>query len=289
MRNNDLKYRSPSMPIAGFLIISIATVAAQQLASASGPGGPTIEAQYLARNTIAMNKMMVGMADKLSGNVDHDFVATMIPHHQGAIDMAQIELVFGHNEQLTRLAHEIIVEQLQEISAMHSAIDESPLPKPGKNRELAGSRGNTAPSASLANESLFLAENKTAMDIMMAGMQAPPTGDVDHDFVATMVPHHRGAVDMAQLEMRYGSDAALKRIAQEIITDQPQEIAMMRLALGETLSPSLSSPSQSAQQARGTVAVAPNSNQMSPAIHVASAMQMPSTKNIEQPPSSTGN
>jgi hypothetical protein len=74
-----------------------------------------------------------------------------------------------------------------------------------------------------------------AMDAMMEGMAAPTTGDVDRDFVAMMVPHHQGAINMAVAELRYGKDENLKRIAQEIIVDQQQEIAAMRLALHEPL------------------------------------------------------
>jgi uncharacterized protein (DUF305 family) len=55
-------------------------------------------------------------------NIDTDFVAMMAPHHQGAIDMAQAELRYGHNEQLRRLAQEIIVTQQQEIVAMRLAL-----------------------------------------------------------------------------------------------------------------------------------------------------------------------
>jgi hypothetical protein len=59
-----------------------------------------------------------------------------------------------------------------------------------------------------------------------------------------MVPHHQGAVDMAQAELRYGRNEQLRRIAQEIIVDQLQEIAAMRLALGQPLPPSTASPTQ---------------------------------------------
>ncbi len=82
---------------------------------------------------------------------------------------------------------------------------------------------------------LFVAETKHAMDRMMAGMDASPTGDVDRDFVTMMVPHHQGAIDMAVSELKYGKDENLKRIAQEIIVDQQQEIAAMRFALGQPL------------------------------------------------------
>jgi hypothetical protein len=90
----------------------------------------------------------------------------------------------------------------------------------------------------------FLADSSRAMATMHAGMMVQPTGDVDHDFVQMMVPHHQGAIDMAVAELRYGHDERLKRIAQEIIVDQQQEIAAMRLALGQPLPPSVAAPTQ---------------------------------------------
>jgi uncharacterized protein (DUF305 family) len=101
-----------------------------------------------------------------------------------------------------------------------------------------------AARAADAGEKPFLAENSAAMDKMMDGMSAKPTGDVDQDFVRTMVPHHQGAIDMAQAELRYGHNEQLRRIAQEIIVEQQQEIAAMHLALGEPLPPSVASPDQ---------------------------------------------
>jgi len=108
---------------------------------------------------------------------------------------------------------------------------------------------STAAAASpehLANEAPFLAENSTAMDTMMAGMNVKPTGDVDVDFAAMMIPHHQGAIDMALAELRYGKNEQLRRIAQEIIVDQQQEIAAMHLALGQQLPPSTAAPTQAA-------------------------------------------
>ena len=87
-------------------------------------------------------------------------------------------------------------------------------------------------------EALFLAENKAAMTKMMAAMDVKPSGDVDADFVATMVPHHQAAIDMAQAQLRYGRNEQLRRIAQEIIVMQQEEIAVMRRAVGQPLRPS---------------------------------------------------
>jgi hypothetical protein len=79
---------------------------------------------------------------------------------------------------------------------------------------------------------------------MHAGMDVPFTGDADRDFARMMIPHHQGAIDMAVAELRYGKDKRLQRLAQEIIVDQQQEIALMRLALGEPLPASSAAPTQ---------------------------------------------
>ncbi len=71
-----------------------------------------------------------------------------------------------------------------------------------------------------------------AMMTMDSGMKAAPmTGDPDHDFAEMMIPHHQGAVDMAKAELIYGKDPALRRLAQEIIVTQEQEIEVMRMRL----------------------------------------------------------
>ena len=93
-------------------------------------------------------------------------------------------------------------------------------------------------------EALFLGENRAAMATMMSGMDIRPFGDADADFVAMMVPHHQGAIDMAVAVLRYGRNTQIQRLAQEIIVTQQQEIAAMRLALGQPLPPSVPSPTQ---------------------------------------------
>jgi hypothetical protein len=57
------------------------------------------EQPFLQENDAAMNRMMADMTIKPTGDVDRDFVAMMVPHHQGALDMARAELKYGHNEQ----------------------------------------------------------------------------------------------------------------------------------------------------------------------------------------------
>ena len=83
------------------------------------------DSQFMADSRAAMNRMMTAMQIQPSGNADADFVAMMVPHHQGAIDMARAELLYGQNETLRRMAQEIIVTQQQQIVAMQQALDQS--------------------------------------------------------------------------------------------------------------------------------------------------------------------
>jgi uncharacterized protein (DUF305 family) len=59
-----------------------------------------------------------------------------------------------------------------------------------------------------------------------------------------MVPHHQGAIDMALIILRFGKNEQLRRLAQEIIVTQRQEIAAMKLAVGEPLPPAITAPTQ---------------------------------------------
>ena len=81
----------------------------------------------------------------------------------------------------------------------------------------------------------------TFMQAMDAGMKqmdrdmsaAPMNGNADHDFAAMMIPHHRGAIDMAKAELSYGNDPVIRRLAQEILVDQQSEIEAMQLWLSK--------------------------------------------------------
>lgn len=101
-------------------------------------------------------------------------------------------------------------------------------------------------------ERAFLAANDLAMTKMMDDMTIKPTGDISQDFVSMMTPHHQGAIDMAQAYLRYGQNEQLRRIAQEIIVDQQQEIQAMRLAVGLPLPAPAPVPTQPAAASTST-------------------------------------
>jgi uncharacterized protein (DUF305 family) len=83
-------------------------------------------------------------------------------------------------------------------------------------------------------DSTFASQMMQAMDRMDSAMiAAKPTNDPDRDFAAMMIPHHQGAIDMAKVELIYGRDPVLRRLAEGIIVEQQQEIELMQRSLNE--------------------------------------------------------
>lgn len=102
--------------------------------------------------------------------------------------------------------------------------------------------GLATPLAASTPSDQFMAENQAAMVRMHAAMEIQPTGDIDKDFVAMMVPHHQGGIDMAVAVLRHSRNEQIRRLAQEIIVEQQQEITALRLAVGEPLPASYPAP-----------------------------------------------
>jgi len=83
----------------------------------------SLDPGFYAEMAAANARMHAGMEIAASGNIDADFARMMIPHHQGAIDMARVLLKYGQDKRLRRLAQSIIVEQEQEIAYMRTLLD----------------------------------------------------------------------------------------------------------------------------------------------------------------------
>lgn len=126
------------MPLAVAVII-IAPARGQQSLPGAGPapaltqpigapptGSDADEAKAIRDANSKMHSAMVGLPP--SGNADHDFIASMIPHHQGAIDMATVELQYGKDDETRRLAERIIATQQQEIAEMNTWLAMHPVP-----------------------------------------------------------------------------------------------------------------------------------------------------------------
>jgi uncharacterized protein (DUF305 family) len=82
----------------------------------------------------------------------------------------------------------------------------------------------TSPAHGPADQAMMSAMDKMSHDMA----SVPMTGDPDRDFVAMMIPHHQGAVEMARVELKYGKDPMLRRLALDIVAAQNKEIGQMR-------------------------------------------------------------
>ena len=157
---------------------------------------------------LQMDTMMMNMDTVKQTNVaETDFLKLMIPHHQGAVEMALYEVAHGSNKEMIQLAKSIIAEQQIEIKMM---------------KQLLSSAYHTPPN-----------EIKTAWDATMNTMMKdmPATNElknIDVAFAKVMMPHHQAGIDMAKVILKYGNDHAVKRMAENIISSQQVEIEQMK-------------------------------------------------------------
>jgi len=140
--------------IAGAMLPSPISFIAVPASHAAAPGGDGNEQAFISENDVAMNRMMADMTVKPSGDVNRDFVEMMIPHHQGAIDMAKALLVHGDNETLRRIAQEIVITQRQEIVAMRLAVGEPAPPTAAPGTDASPATGNTPAAIHMSPNSM---------------------------------------------------------------------------------------------------------------------------------------
>ncbi|WP_350561341.1 DUF305 domain-containing protein [Psychrobacter sp. CAL346-MNA-CIBAN-0220] len=164
---------------------------------------------YTKSMTRMHDEMMVGMN---YNDPDVAFAKSMLGHHRGAIDMASIELRYGTDASMRKLAQKVIDSQQLEINTMNKWLASHPdAPKP-KPETQAMQQAYTDGMDEMHGE-------------MMLGIADPVP---DMAFVRGMLPHHVGAVDMAMVQLKYGKDKEMRKLAQEIIDAQQPEIEFMQ-------------------------------------------------------------
>ena len=149
---------------------------------------------------------MDGETSSTAAAVDRAFVAGMIPHHESAIEMAEIALDEGDSQFVKQLAEDIVAAQQVEIETL-TRID-AQLEADG-----------------VEVGDLGMPEDMQGMDMAPAELRG--ADPFDRAFVDMMVPHHAGAIEMAKAELENGENAELKQLAQEIIDAQQREIDEM--------------------------------------------------------------
>lgn len=196
------------------------------------PAGKAARTPAVQAYRKAMKKMHRDMAITYVNDTDMDFTAGMIPHHQGAVDMAKIELQYGTDPDMRFLASKIIQFQEMEIGEMKHWLWVHNYPQ-GALATQRGARGAE--------------ELKRTMETMHEQMNISYTGNADIDFALGMIPHHQGAIDMAYALLRHGQNPQLIELSRGIIDAQTQEIALMRRWLrsrGVDTQPPVTTPGQ---------------------------------------------
>ncbi|OJW13864.1 DUF305 domain-containing protein [Mucilaginibacter sp. 44-25] len=152
-----------------------------------------------------MHQMMSKMDTmKLTKDPDNDFAMMMRMHHQGAIDMANLELKSGSDATMKQMAQSIITSQQAEITQLTAFLASHP------------------PHTNDPDFDMMQMDN-----MKKAGKQADLqiiNGDIDHDFAILMIGHHQSAVENARLELLHGQEQSMKTMATNIIDEQMKEI-----------------------------------------------------------------
>ena len=149
-----------------------------------------------------MDKMMNDMHQmEMTGNIDNDFAMMMKSHHQAAVDMAQEELKSGKDDGLKKMAQKIIDAQKSEIIELQSFLDNHKNPE--KNYDPA------------MKEKGFSKVMDGNMTMMMDMPEMNESSSTDKHFVQMMIPHHQGAIMMAEGLIQFGKDPGLIAMAKK--------------------------------------------------------------------------
>lgn len=177
------------------------------LAAACKKDTDTVKVQEHDKNQMMtiMHQMMDKMdAMMMTKDPDNDFAMMMMMHHQGAIDMANAELKDGKDATIKKIAQIMITAQTQEIAQLTTFLQ------------------GHAPHLDVPEF-----DNKMMVGMEKMGRNADLqiiNGNTDHDFAMLMISHHQSAIEMAQMELDYGTHEDIKTMASKIIEDQQKEI-----------------------------------------------------------------
>lgn len=177
--------------------------AAGDTSSSQGATGTTSEqsSPFMA----SMNKMMQGMMSmKMTEDPDHDFAMMMKTHHQGAIEMSNIEMQQGKNDELKQVAQKIIDDSKKDIADLDKFL-----------------------SSHAASKKSDFAKKSMEMMHKDASMQMQHSGDIDQQFASMMAKHHRDGIDMAKLYLKSATQKETKTVANRTIKANSEDLAKL--------------------------------------------------------------
>jgi uncharacterized protein (DUF305 family) len=171
-------------------------------------------------------------------NVDVMFVRMMIPHHQQAVEMATLAQTRAADPQVKQLAARIKTPQTAEIATMKTWLTTwgqpttmpSAMPSmPGGGMMPSGMPSGMMPSGPMPSGMPRMPGMMSSAD--MAKLEVATGKDFDRQFLQMMIAHHKGAIQMAQVELTHGSNSDAKALAGRMIKEQQAEIAAMQKML----------------------------------------------------------
>ena len=139
---------------------------------------------------------------------DERFIDAMVPHHQGAIEMAEVALENAEHEEVQALAEDIVSAQEAELEELKSI----------KREEF----GTSEVPAGLS------AEEMEGMGMMMDPRELADQEPFDRTFIDNMIPHHESAIEMANMALKESENPEIREIAGAIVGAQEKEIAQMQ-------------------------------------------------------------
>jgi uncharacterized protein (DUF305 family) len=139
---------------------------------------------------------------------DERFIDAMVPHHEGAVDMAEVALKNAEHEQIKQLAEDIVSAQEAEIRKLKSI----------KREEFGSSRVPMDMGA----------KQMEGMGIMVDPQALADEDPFDKAFIDNMIPHHRSAIEMAEVAARETANPKVKDLAEGIVEAQKREISQMK-------------------------------------------------------------
>lgn len=152
--------------------------------------------------------------------VDKAFVRQMVPHHEMAVDMAEMAQKSGEHDEIKQLADEVISAQNEEITELKAiAKDLGVTPDEPMGDDASMKHGGMTADA----KTLGLSMEQMGMSMDMTSLES--ADPFDKAFIDQMTVHHQGAVAMAKAELAGGENAELKKIARAIVSAQEKEIA----------------------------------------------------------------
>ncbi|RPD43460.1 DUF305 domain-containing protein [Paracnuella aquatica] len=150
----------------------------------------------------AMMDRMHGMT--MTNDPEIDFPRMMIMHHQGAINMGNVQIQDGENDSLKRFSRKMITAQQMEIQELSTILTGQTV-------------NNSVPAFTMEQMDHMMKMDQIA-DIQLI------TGNIDNDFATLMIQHHNSAIENSEAYLMYGNNEALKTIARKMIEDQKEEI-----------------------------------------------------------------